>query len=131
MSADEPPVFEGVPVRGCYHYREKGACAASHALCVGDGVLLEREPHNPYDGSAIAVTTEEGVPLGHIAREVAAEVAPWMDAGWVFVAVKTSRIDLMCWTILTLYPITPSYSENEKDAFLADLVDELLTPEEA
>ena len=44
-------------------------------------VILEREPHNPYDRNAIRVDNVAGEKVGHIARGVAAVLAPLIDLG--------------------------------------------------
>lgn len=46
----------------------------------GDDVRLEREPSNPHDRNAIAVSVG-GETIGYIAREEAAILAPQLDAG--------------------------------------------------
>ena len=45
----------------------------------GETILLIREPNNPYDENAIAVSTRSGLSLGHIKRELAYELAPRLD----------------------------------------------------
>jgi hypothetical protein len=61
-----------------------------NALSVGDRLLLHREPSNPYDRNAIKVTNLMGGDVGYVAREVAALVAPDMDAGgnWYAAVVR-------------------------------------------
>lgn len=53
----------------------------------GEVLELERDPDNPYDPNAIAVfiwpPTEERKQVGYIKAELAAELAPLMDAGQV------------------------------------------------
>ena len=44
-------------------------------------VTLTRRPDNPYDNNAIEVRTMDDRMLGHLSREVAAKIAPQMDAG--------------------------------------------------
>lgn len=60
----------------------------------GRGVMLNREPGNAYDGNAIRVLEPEyEAQIGYVAREKAAILAPWMDAGWVYLShiVKEAR----------------------------------------
>jgi hypothetical protein len=52
-----------------------------HSLCAGQPLILIREPHNHYDRNAILVASLCGVRCGYVAREVAARVAPEIDAG--------------------------------------------------
>ena len=43
------------------------------------GVMLLRDPEDPYDPNSIVVLTFEGVHLGHLSREDAAFLAPLID----------------------------------------------------
>ncbi|KNC99573.1 uncharacterized protein SPPG_04962 [Spizellomyces punctatus DAOM BR117] len=49
----------------------------------GESVILEREPLNPYDRNAIKVLNMRNDQVGHIPREQAAVLAPFMDAGTI------------------------------------------------
>lgn len=46
----------------------------------GEPVELTREPENPYDSNAVAVTVD-GETVGYLARQDAAVLAPLLDAG--------------------------------------------------
>jgi single-stranded-DNA-specific exonuclease len=48
---------------------------------------LRRDPGNPHDPNAIAVHLAGGEQVGWVPREVAAELAPELDAGRVWSAV--------------------------------------------
>ncbi len=48
---------------------------------VGQPLLVEREPENPYDPNAVAVLTEGRYKVGYLKRLVAAAIAPQMDRG--------------------------------------------------
>jgi hypothetical protein len=51
----------------------------------GEGLLIEREPHNQFDPNAIMVLDPETREhLGYVAKEVAVELAPLMDEGRFF-----------------------------------------------
>lgn len=50
-------------------------------LTEGEQLKLMREPDNPYDSNAIRAITSAGYDAGHIRREIAAEIAPLIDAG--------------------------------------------------
>lgn len=79
---DDPPVMD-VFVRGAHFFGQAGL--ETHAKAkVGDPMILTREPTNPNDSNAIIVATPEDQPIGYIAREYAAILAPWMDRGWVY-----------------------------------------------
>ena len=62
---------------------------------VGPGRPLElrRDPENPHDPSAIAVNAPGGAQVGWVPREVAAELAPALDAGapWAAVVLREQR----------------------------------------
>lgn len=67
----------------------------AHGLClVGDPIIVTREPDNPKDRNAIIATNVDDHPIGYIARENAAIVAPWMDRGWMYTAkvVRAAKI---------------------------------------
>lgn len=44
-------------------------------LSIGQEVVLEAEPHNPHDPSAVRLWTNAGIDLGYLPRAVAATVA--------------------------------------------------------
>lgn len=115
---DEPPVFAGIPVRGCFAYRN--ACSGREAPD-GTGFLLEREKTNPYDSNAIIVRDQDNRHMGHIGREYAAEIAPWMDKGWMFTATKTAR--KFCWIIIKLVPISkPRQAKKTSREHVEDMI---------
>jgi len=66
---------------------------ASDAAAPGRPLVLRRDPDNAHDAAAIAVDTAEGVQLGWVPRELAAELAPELDAGtpWAAVALREQR----------------------------------------
>jgi hypothetical protein len=59
----------------------------SAAAAPGRPLLLRRDVANPHDPNAIAVHAEDGEQVGWVPREVAAEIAPAVDAGEPFSAV--------------------------------------------
>ena len=59
-----------------YNNRQK----AIRSLQEGDEIFLVREPSNPYDENAILVVSRKRGDIGHIPRELAAQIAPLMDA---------------------------------------------------
>jgi hypothetical protein len=66
---------------------------ASDAAAPGQPLRLRRDAGNEHDANAIAVDTAAGEPLGFVPRELAAELAPRIDAGerWSAVALRESR----------------------------------------
>ena len=69
----------------------------SARLSPGEPVRLTREPDNPHDPNAIRVENMAGEKAGHLPREVAAWLAPLLDAGKVRVegAVGADSEDLL------------------------------------
>jgi HIRAN domain len=65
---------------------------ASEAAAPGARLELQRDPGNPHDDNAIAVLAG-GAQVGWVPREVAAEVAPDLDAGrpWTAVVLRELR----------------------------------------
>lgn len=51
------------------------------SLEAGTPVELRRQPHNPVDPQAIAVTTLAGQQIGFLRKQIAAELSPCIDAG--------------------------------------------------
>jgi len=46
-----------------------------------DQLILKREKENPFDKSAIAVYTQEGIHLGYIGKELAKDLSESIDQG--------------------------------------------------
>jgi HIRAN domain len=59
----------------------------------GRPLELKRDPDNPHDPSAIAVHAAGGEQVGWVPREIAAELAPALDAGepWAAVVLREQR----------------------------------------
>lgn len=72
----------------------KAVADALIEISVGTPLLLIREPDNPYDTNAIRVMTVIGRSIGYVQREVAAIVAPKIDAGHIFLGkiTRASRL---------------------------------------
>ncbi|KAI5463238.1 SNF2 family N-terminal domain-containing protein [Mariannaea sp. PMI_226] len=47
----------------------------------GEMVLCKREPHNQYDRNAVRVDNVLGVQIGHLPRNVALKISPYIDRG--------------------------------------------------
>ena len=66
----------------------------SEAVAPGAPLLLRRDPDNPHDHNAIQVhPADGGEQVGWVPRELAAELAPALDAGapWSAVALREQR----------------------------------------
>jgi hypothetical protein len=66
---------------------------ASGAAAPGQPLRLRRDAGNEHDANAIAVDLADGTHLGFVPREVAADLAPRLDAGeqWSALALRESR----------------------------------------
>jgi HIRAN domain len=66
----------------------------SDAVAPGRPLLLRRDPANPHDPNAIQVhPADGGAQVGWVPRELAAELAPELDAGrpWAAVVLREQR----------------------------------------
>ena len=59
-------------------------------LVVGEELVMRREPDNPHDANAIRVWTQDGRDVGHIRKEIAADIAPLIDAGVDYRCIVTA-----------------------------------------
>ena len=50
----------------------------------GEGLILKREPFNPYDSNAVAVYASNGEQIGFLPKDIAKEAAPRMDRGVIY-----------------------------------------------
>jgi hypothetical protein len=65
----------------------------SDAVAAGQSLALRRDPANAHDPNAIAVLTSGGEQVGWVPRELAAQIAPELDAGtaWSALSLRESR----------------------------------------
>lgn len=73
--------------------RHHADALAMDAAAPGEPLELRREPGNEHDPNAIAVHASRGPQLGWVPREIAAELAPELDAGkpWCAVVLREQR----------------------------------------
>ena len=74
--------------------RHHGEALGSDALAPGQPLVLRRDAANPHDANAIAVhPAGGGEQAGWVPRELAAEIAPGLDAGqpWAAVVLREQR----------------------------------------
>jgi HIRAN domain len=93
LARDAPQLAErGLHVSGVAGARHHAEALAGAALAPGDRLELRREPDNPHDANAIAVHGG-GAHLGFVPRELAAELAPELDAGrpWSAIVLREQR----------------------------------------
>ena len=94
-------------------FRGIEAQAIAQNLIEGQELVLQREPSNAFDENAIAVLDPETqIHIGYVAKEVAADLAPEMDAGTEF----TCRVDANMMKSIILYIAAiepPALGEND------------------
>src|ERR671917_1623795 len=73
--------------------RHHAEALSSDAAEPGRPLELRRDPENPHDPNAIAVHAGDGQQVGWVPRELAAELAPSLDAGppWSAVLLREQR----------------------------------------
>lgn len=73
--------------------RHHADALSSDAAAPGRALVLRRDAGNVHDANAIAVETGDGALLGFVPRELAAELAPELDAGrpWSAIALREQR----------------------------------------
>ena len=95
LARDAPELAErGIRVAGvagaAAHHAE---ALAQEDVAPGKPLELRRDPDNEHDPNAIAVHADNGEQVGWVPREVAAELAPQLDAGgaWSAIALRERR----------------------------------------
>ncbi|BAQ47584.1 MULTISPECIES: HIRAN domain-containing protein [Methylobacterium] len=80
------------PIAGLqyYDYAQPGLSGEPISPALGDRLVLVRAPNNANDCNAVEVWWRNSIRLGHLPRELAAEVAPRLDAGELARAYVTS-----------------------------------------
>jgi hypothetical protein len=93
LARDAPLLAErGLHVSGVAGTQFRPGALDSDALAPGSVLELRREPGNEHDANAIAVDAG-GAHVGFVPREIAAELAPQLDAGrtWSAVVLREQR----------------------------------------
>jgi hypothetical protein len=95
LARDAPELLaRGVRVAGAAGAaRHHAAALASAEAEPGRPLVLRRDAGNEHDANAIAVDTPAGEQVGWVPRELAAELAPELDAGrpWSAVVLREQR----------------------------------------
>jgi hypothetical protein len=95
LARDAPALIErGLRVAGVAGAARFHADAlGSEALAPGQPLVLRRDAGNPHDANAIAVEAVGGEQTGFVPRDLAAEIAPDLDAGrpWSAVVLREQR----------------------------------------
>ena len=93
LGRDAPLLAErGLRVSGVAGTQFRPGALDSDALAPGSPLALRREPENEHDANAIAVDAA-GEHVGFVPREIAAELAPELDAGrpWAAIVLREQR----------------------------------------
>lgn len=94
LARDAPLLAErGVRVATVAGAAHHGAGLASEGADPGRPLVLRRDRSNEHDAHAIAVHTAGGEQVGWVPRELAAELAPLLDAGgaWTAIVLRERR----------------------------------------
>jgi HIRAN domain len=93
-------------IRGASFFGRR-ALEHSRDLQYGEPLILMREPTNKADRNAIKVLEILGKPIGYVAREVAADVAPRMDRGefWLADVLRASYTTFRAGRPRMTYPV--------------------------
>lgn len=88
---------------GCRHYR--GAYPRAGQLLAGEGVVISRNPGNSHDFNAVQVHSADDVMLGHLDAGSSAQLAPFMDAGIVYLATVMEPLSKKVRNGVTMYKV--------------------------
>ncbi|KAI1146148.1 SNF2 family N-terminal domain-containing protein [Nemania diffusa] len=84
---DDADTPEGPPLEfyGTMDNKIVGVRYYNGIVTPGESILCCRDPHNPYDSNAIRVDNIMGSQIGHLPRNLAEKLAPYIDRGDIFV----------------------------------------------
>src|SRR5215469_7870560 len=103
-------------IRGAGLFGRQGI-ERSRRLEPGERLILSREPANPADRNAIVLSNMLTCqPVGYVAREVAADVAPSMDQGdlWMAGVLNPSRVIHRAGRLRITLPVALLWRETRK-----------------
>ena len=72
--------YESLQLYGTVNTKIVGVRYYNGRASIGELVVVRREPGNPYDGNATRIDNVMGVQIGHIGRNMAAKLAPFLDS---------------------------------------------------
>ncbi|KAJ9657626.1 hypothetical protein H2198_004154, partial [Neophaeococcomyces mojaviensis] len=78
---DDEDAYESRQLYGIMNTKIVGVRFYTGHASVGEYVIIRREPQNPYDRNAIRIDNVMREQIGHIGRQVAAKLSPFMDSG--------------------------------------------------
>lgn len=101
-----------------YDYGTPGLSGEPVSPALGDRLVLVRVPDNQNDANAIEVWWRNSVRIGHLPRELAAEMAPLLDAGAPCRAYVTSPGNgepWSAWILLLGEAVQPAYDRHRAE----------------
>ncbi|KAK5098815.1 hypothetical protein LTS08_006193 [Lithohypha guttulata] len=105
---DDEDVYENRQVYGILNTSIVGIRYYAGEATVGEYVVVRREPGNPFDGNAIRIDNVRRQQIGHLGRDIAAKLAPFMDSGDLIVegALTGLKGEYKCPVALKLFGTT-------------------------
>lgn len=101
-----------------YDYGTPGLSGKPVSPALGDRIVLVRAPDNQNDANAIEVWWRNSVRLGHLPRELAAEVAPRLDAGApcrAYVLSPGNGEPWSAWALILGEAVRPAYDRHRAE----------------
>ncbi|KAK5941852.1 hypothetical protein PMZ80_005803 [Knufia obscura] len=95
---DDEDAYENRQLYGILNTSIVGIRYYDGSATIGEYVMVRREPGNPYDRNAIRIDNVRRQQIGHIGRDMAAKLAPFMDSGDLLVegALTGVKGDFKC-----------------------------------
>ncbi|KKY25618.1 putative snf2 family helicase [Phaeomoniella chlamydospora] len=81
---DDDTTFDSYQLYGTLHTKIVGVRYYRGRANIKERILIEREPNNQYDRNAIRIDNVGGTQIGHIGRNIAAKLAPFLDSKALF-----------------------------------------------
>lgn len=102
---DDEDAYENRQLYGILNTSIVGVRFYKGDATVGEYVMVRREPVNPYDPNAIRIDNVRREQVGHIGRNMAAKLAPFMDSGELIVegGITGVKDDFKCPVALKLF----------------------------
>ena len=77
---DDDDNYDNYELYGILNTKIVGIRFYTGRATVGEYVVVKREPRNPYDSNAVRINNVMGDQIGHLSRQCAAKLAPFMDS---------------------------------------------------
>lgn len=102
---DDEDAYENRQLYGILNTNIVGVRFYKGEATLGEYVMVRREPSNSYDKNAIRIDNVRREQIGHIGRDMAAKLAPFMDSGEIIVegGITGMKGDFKCPVALKLF----------------------------